>query len=206
MILGKAASTPYTALSLSFTCYCMKRAAPAANHEFDDTHGDDWVNGEIMRSSCCSKCSEVYQNEMLARNGRYEYDDDALCWMRRAQRLARLGSKPGMTSHRLMNTLRRDAATAGAPGKECTGTRTRRTRGQTGKSFTGILLEWIQKFYCLDIPLPRTKIWALRYGDLTCTGWIEFGLIYNFKTERTCRVVACMHDETPLVFVKRQTE
>ena len=47
------------------------------NHEFDDTPGDDWVNGEIMRSSRCSKCSEVCQNGMLARDGRYEYGDDA---------------------------------------------------------------------------------------------------------------------------------
>ena len=150
------------------------------NHEFDDTHGDDWVNGKIMRSSRCSKCSEVYQNEMLARDGRYEYGDDAYDGCD-APAARTFGLQPGMTSRLLMNTLRRNAATAGAPARNGTGTRTRRTRGQTGKSFTGILLEWIQKFYCLDIPLPRTKIWALRYGDLTCTGWIEFGLIYSFK-------------------------
>ena len=45
------------------------------NHEFAEPEGDDWFNGEIMVSHGCSKCSEVHQNEMLVRDGHYEYND-----------------------------------------------------------------------------------------------------------------------------------
>lgn len=44
------------------------------SHDFSDTQEDGWLDGDIIVSCGCSKCEEVFENEVLVWDGTYDYE------------------------------------------------------------------------------------------------------------------------------------